>query len=301
MTIKKHVSKKVEFDADGTKIVGQFFVPANENEKHPTIVMAHGFASVKEMHINRFAEAFAESGFAVLLFDYRHFGESEGSPRQEINPWQQIDDYRHAITFATTLEEVDSERIGVWGTSFSGGHAIVLGATDKRVKCVVSQVPTISGHENAIRRGQAEKQEKLMQQFASDRIHRLHGGEPATVQIVPLDAHKGAVFHADDAIEWYANAGENAPNWKNYVTLRSLENTRSYEPGHYIELVSPTPLLLLVAERDYITPTDLSLKAYEKALEPKKLVLLNGGHFEPYVSGFERAATEAIDWFLNNL
>ena len=76
-----------------------------------------------------------------------NFGASDGAPHQEIDPWQQIRDYRDAITYAETLEETDAERIGIWGTSQSGGHVLVVGAVDRRVKCVVSQVPLVSGHD----------------------------------------------------------------------------------------------------------------------------------------------------------
>ena len=85
------------------------------------------------------------------MFDNRNFGASDGEPRQEIDPWAQVRDYRHAITYARTREEVDGDRIGIWGSSYSGCHVLAVGAIDRRVKCVVSQVPLISGHENARR------------------------------------------------------------------------------------------------------------------------------------------------------
>jgi hypothetical protein len=94
---------------------------------------------------------FEAAGLAAIVFDNRNFGASDGEPRQEINPWQQVDDYRDAISFAQTLPETDPERIGVWGSSYSGAHVLVLGAVDRRIKCVASQVPLISGHRNARR------------------------------------------------------------------------------------------------------------------------------------------------------
>ena len=108
--------------------------------------MAAGFACVKEMHLDRYAEVFAQAGLAALVFDFRNLGASAGEPRQELDPWRQIEDYRHAITFASTLPEVDAGRIAVWGSSYSGGHALAVAATDRRVRCVAVQVPTISGH-----------------------------------------------------------------------------------------------------------------------------------------------------------
>ncbi len=141
----------VEFDADGTTLRGWLYVPDGAAGPVPTVVMSHGFSAVKEMYLDRFAEAFAAAGLGALVYDNRNFGASDGEPRQEIDPWEQVRDYRNAITYAQTRAEVDADRIGVWGSSYSGGHVLVVGAIDRRVKCVACQVPLISGHENARR------------------------------------------------------------------------------------------------------------------------------------------------------
>lgn len=88
----------------------------------------------------------------MLAYDHRNFGDSDGEPRQELDPWVQVRDYRHAITFAQTLDGVDRDRVGVWGSSYAGGHVLVVAAIDRRVGCVVAQVPTISGWESTLRR-----------------------------------------------------------------------------------------------------------------------------------------------------
>ena len=144
--------KDIEFKTeDGIKLRGWHYLPEKRTGKVPTIVMAHGFSAVKEMYLDRFADAFAAAGLGALVFDNRNFGASDGEPRQEIDPWQQVSDYRDAITFAETLPETDPARIGIWGSSYSGGHVMVVGAIDRRVKCVVAQVPLASGHDNARR------------------------------------------------------------------------------------------------------------------------------------------------------
>src|SRR5215207_10522315 len=141
----------VEFDAAGVRLRGWLYLPDEPREPVPAIVMAHGFSAVKEMYLDAYAEVFAEAGLAVLVFDNRNFGASEGEPRGEIDPWAQIRDYRHAITYARSLPEVDRERIGIWGSSYSGGHVLVVGAIDRRVRCVVSQLPLITGYRNLLR------------------------------------------------------------------------------------------------------------------------------------------------------
>ncbi|MNI87650.1 X-Pro dipeptidyl-peptidase (S15 family) [compost metagenome] len=103
------------------------------------------------MYLDSFAEAFARAGLASIVYDHRNFGASDGLPRQEIDPILQIRGYRDAITYAQSLPQTDANRIGVWGSSYSGAHALVVAAQDRRVKAVVSQVPLISGHDNARR------------------------------------------------------------------------------------------------------------------------------------------------------
>ena len=139
----------VEFSAEGVTLRGWHYTPEKGKGPFPTIVMAHGFSAVKEMYLDKFAEAFVAAGLGALVFDNRNFGASDGEPRYEIDPWQQVRDYRHAITYACTLKAVDEHRIGIWGSSYSGGHVIVVGAIDRRVQCVVAQVPLVSGHRNA--------------------------------------------------------------------------------------------------------------------------------------------------------
>ena len=94
----------------------------------------------------------ATAGHVVVAYDHRNFGDSDGEPRQELDPWVQVRDYRHAVTFAQSLDGVDADRVCVWGSSYAGGHVLVVGAIDGRVKCVVAQVPTISGWESTLRR-----------------------------------------------------------------------------------------------------------------------------------------------------
>jgi fermentation-respiration switch protein FrsA (DUF1100 family) len=102
------VRRDIEFDAEGVTLRGWHYVPDGAAGPVPTIVMAHGFSAVKEMYLDRFAEAFSAAGLGALVFDNRNFGASDGEPRQEIDPWEQVRDYRHAITYAGTLPEVDA-------------------------------------------------------------------------------------------------------------------------------------------------------------------------------------------------
>ncbi len=124
--------RDIEFRTEDDVILrGWHYLPDGAGPT-PTVVMAHGYSAVKEMYLDRFAEALAEAGIGAVVFDNRNFGASDGEPRQEIDPWQQIRDYRDAITWASGLSEVDAERIGIWGSSYSGARVLVLGAIDRQ-------------------------------------------------------------------------------------------------------------------------------------------------------------------------
>src|SRR6266550_7275994 len=170
-----NMRQDIEFNAEGTTLRGWLFTPDAGHRPFPTIVMAHGFSAVKEMYLDSFAEFFANAGLGALVFDNRTFGASDGEPRQEIDPWAQVRDYRHAITYARTLPEVDRERVGVWGSSYSGGHVLVVGAIDRRVGCVVSQVPLISGWQLMRRLIRADQIAPTREAFDSDREARFRG------------------------------------------------------------------------------------------------------------------------------
>lgn len=294
------IRRDIAFDADGTTLRGWLYLPEGAAAPVPTVVMAHGFAAVKEQGLDRYAEVFAAAGLGALVFDHRNFGASDGTPRQELDGVAQARDYRHAVTFARTLPEADRDRIGVWGTSYSGGHALAVGAADRRVRCVVVQAPTISGFENARRRTRPDLVAALLARFDADREARFRGEPSATVPVVAEDPLAPCALAGRDAWEWYQATGAGTA-WRNEMTLRSLEWAREWEPGRAVERISPTPLLMLVATHDTLTPTDLALAAYARALEPKRLVLVPGGHFAPYGAQFALTSAAARDWFVVHL
>ena len=295
--------KDIEFKTDdGVMLRGWHYTPDGATGAVPTIVMAHGYSAVKEMYLDKFAEAFAASGLGAIVFDNRNFGASDGEPRFEIDPWQQIRDYRDAITFARTLPTVDADRIGAWGSSYSGAHVLVLGAIDRRVKCIVSQVPLISGHRNARRLIRSDMIAPVQAMLQEDREKRYAGEAPGMIAVVSDDPNVPCALPTPDSHAWFtATQKSRAPSWRNEVTLRSVELFLAYEPGAYIEFISPTPLLLVVALGDHLTVADEALAAYERALHPKQLVTLSGGHFDAYVSDFDAASGAARDWFVTHL
>jgi fermentation-respiration switch protein FrsA (DUF1100 family) len=293
---------EVRFPADdGVEVGAWLYLRKSDAQRSPAITMAHGYAGVKEHGITRFAEAFADAGFVVLLHDHRTFGISGGEPRQDVDPWRQLADWRRAISYLESRPEVDSKRIGLWGTSYAGGHALVLGATDRRIACVVSQVPTISGYQQGLRRVAPEGVAALEAALDEDERSQARGEPPRRQAVVSADAALPASYRTKDAIDFYLQPLGEGAIWENSVTMRSTRLARMYEPGIWARRISPTPLLMIVASHDTITLTDLALASYEQALEPKKLVLIPGGHFDPYLSGFQISCGAAVDWFRQHL
>jgi fermentation-respiration switch protein FrsA (DUF1100 family) len=299
---RRDMRKDIEFKTtDGTTLRGWHYLPDGSG-KHATIVMAHGFSAVKEMYLDKFADAFAKAGFASVVYDNRNFGASDGQPRQEIDPWLQVRDYSDAITFALSLDQTDAARIGVWGSSYSGGHVLVVAAIDRRVKCVVSQVPFISGSQGTRRLVRADFLAGLFAQYAEDRRDRAAGKPPAMIPVVDENPLAVSALPTADSYKWFSETHKSrAPAWRNEVTLKTIEYGFGYEPGAYIGNISPTPLLMIVGVTDHLTVADLAIKAYEQAYEPKKLVLLPGGHFDAYVEEFDQACQPACEWFAAHL
>jgi uncharacterized protein len=297
----KMISKlDVRVPAEGGIGLGAWLFLPKGDGTHPAITMAHGFAGTREHGLEHFARAFATAGFVVLVHDHRNFGTSGGDLRGDVDPWVQIRDWRRAISYLEARPEVDPARIGLWGTSYAGGHALVLGATDRRLRCIVSQVPTISGYEQGLRRVSPDALPALEHAFNEDERAQSHGEPPHRQAVVSGDLSVPAAYRSQDAINFFLQPIP-AGVWENDITIRSTRAARMYEPGNWITRVSPTPLLLVVARDDRLTAADLALAAYERALEPKRLALIPGGHFDPYLGVFPLAEAAATEWFHEHL
>jgi uncharacterized protein len=291
----------IRIPAEGNiTLAGQLYLPEGEGP-HPAVTMAHGFGGIKEQGLGPYAEAFCAAGFVVLRHDHRGFGESEGTPRGDINPWQQITDWRQAISYLETRPEADAGRIGIWGTSYAGGHATVLGATDRRIKAVVAQVPATDGTTAFRRRVPPHALSGAEEMFLDDDRQLLETGELTYLPLVSDDPSIPAFFTHASETSFYHRTPEDGKQFENRATVRSMRWSRMYVPGAFAEQVSPTPLMMIVATEDNTTATDLALRTYESALEPKQLVLVPGDHFDPYLSQFPATSSAAINWLSTHL
>jgi uncharacterized protein len=292
--------RDIEFLSGGVTLRGFFEVPDGADGPVPVICFAHGFSGVKELFLEDISAAFAGQGFASVVWDHPCFGASDGTPRYEIDPWAQVRGYRDAITFAAAQPEVDAERIGIWGTSYSGGHVLPVAAFDIRVAAVACQVPFISGWANTRRVFREEERAGLEARFTADWGARQRGEEP---ELIDVFGPAGSTCALPSPEEWdWVNDHEvlGTPLFENKATLRSVEMMSEYEPGSFAHRIR-VPLQMLVTSTDDVTPSDIAQDAFATAREPKRMVVLKGGHMEVYDNQAETALVKAIEWFSMHL
>lgn len=258
---------KVEFKSKGVTLRGVLNMPQGPGP-HPLLVMAGGWCYVKEIVMPTYAAEMAAVGCATLRFDYRGFGESDGERRQHIDPWAQIEDYRNALSFAATLDGVDKERLGVWGISYAGGHALILAAIDARVRCALSVIPVIDGYESMrLVHGYGKGRfAKLEAAVAEDRERRARG-EPEQMMPhnVPDPDTALCTWPFTTSYKFFSSAAETfAPNYQARSTTESTELLMQYSVDYFLKRNLNTPVQMLIVEGDEHTPWDLQVAAFNK-------------------------------------
>jgi fermentation-respiration switch protein FrsA (DUF1100 family) len=301
------VRRDVEFNSSGDVVRGWLYLPDDGDGPFPAIVMAGGWCYVKELVQPYYAQMYAEAGFASLLFDYRNFGSSDGARRQHIDPVAQIEDYRNAISFAEALYAIDAERIGVWGLSYSGGHALVVGATDPRVKCVASQIPVVDGYRNMRRVHGTIGFRAFEALLLEDRRRRFATGEDGFLpHAAPDPATEVSTWPFPETYETFRRLkASDAPAYQNRSTIESAELLMSYSVDPYLPRLLNTPTLVVVAEKDDLTLWDLEIEAYNRIPTTKKRLVVVGDstHMTLYSDRtlLDQAARAATDWFSEHL
>jgi uncharacterized protein len=290
----------VTFTSGGEVIAGWFYHPATDGAPAPApcIVMAHGFAGVKEARLDAFAERFADAGMACLVFDYRHFGASAGEPRQIVDIAHQREDWRSALRYARSLPTVDARAIGAWGTSFGGGHVLELAARDAGVHAAVLHLPLV----DALATGKHEgivATSKLVWCGLRDLGRAALRRKP---YLIPVVGPPGTVafMSTPDAQPGYFSIVSNAPAWKNEVAARVVVAMALFRPIASSRRVR-CPVLFVVGETDTITPTSVTLKA-ARLMPRAEILSLPGGHFDAYLGEqFERSSSAETVFFVKHL
>lgn len=289
------------------RLRGSAFLPDTRDGPLPVIIMTHGMGDAAA-RIEPFAEHFCDNGFGVILYDHRTFLPSEGGPYQEVDPIAQIRDMQMAITLAESMPEFDSNRIGIWGTSFSGGLVLAVTGMDKRVKVVVSQAPWIDG--NVIARhvlGDAGLK-AFQAAFNEERHKTLKGLVPGQTLSVrkPGDEGKGfALVTTEEGYDYMLNGPAGIPaGWQNSFTTRSLEYALEFEVNQYAKRLGPTPFMLIVGKQDALIPASMTHAFFDAAdTTMKEMVSVDAEHHTLYMpsKGLEPCAEAAARWFKEHL
>lgn len=289
-------SSPKEFSSKGTICRGTLYLP-NES-KPPVIVMGHGIGAERRFRLPDYAERFCKAGFAVFLFDYRNLGESDGLPRNLIHPKRHVEDFLEAIRFVKSLPEVKGERLGIWGTSFGGGHVLVTAAKSPDVKAVVSQVPFVDGISTTNSFPILYQLQGLIHGF-NDLIRIPFGIKPHTVPIVARPGNF-ALMNTPDSYDGYTKLVPAGSEWTNAAPARICLLLPMYRPVSYASRIQ-APVLMQIAKKDSLIPYTAALKTARR-IRDCKTNLLDMGHFEPYYGKlFEDTIAEQIVFFKEKL
>jgi fermentation-respiration switch protein FrsA (DUF1100 family) len=295
--------KDVSFKVKGTSLSAWLYLPENLSAPVPGIIMGHGLGATKDAGLEPYAVRFQEAGFAVLAFDYRHLGESEGEPRQLVWIPHQLKDYTAAISYARSIKEIDPARIALWGTSLSGGHVIVIAAKDNKIACVSSQVPLLDGHVSAL---MAYKHKKVGLGYGLRMI--MHGQRDLVRSWFGLSPHKIPIAGKPGSIavlafsEAYEGLGKIAPDdFINEVCARIFVRLDKYRPVKYLAKVS-CPVLLQICNRDIGTPMSLVRKAEKRLGKFAEVIHYPIDHFDIYTGdNFEKSVSDQVEFFKKHL
>ena len=266
----------------------------------PCVVMAHGFGGTRDTGLLTYAEGFAAAGLDVLLFDYRGFGSSEGTPRQRVSYRRQRADYHAAIAAARQIDGVDPERIVVWGTSYSGGHIVPVAVADRRIAAILSLTPAMDGLAalGAIVRRHPLKLVPLIGHGLRDAAHALLRRQPHHIPIVG-EPGSTSVISTPGALEGYlALAG---PTWRNEVCARTVLEVAINRPGRVANRLR-TPLLVQYGEHDAVAPPAAATRAAAEAGRYAEIRSYPVDHFGVYRGEWQqRALCDQLEFLRRHL
>jgi dipeptidyl aminopeptidase/acylaminoacyl peptidase len=288
------VKKPVTFYSEGVRLDGDVYYPDGiaRGTQRPAIVLCHGYTGVKDLYLPDNARVLTDAGYVVMTFDYKGWGKSEGS-RSRLAPHSRVADVRAALSFVSTLPEVDPARLGIYGTSYGGATVVWVGAIDPRVKAVVSVVGIGNGTRwmRSVRR--PDEWHDLLERSARDRARRAVEGASEFV------AREEILLPDRQSADLAAKARKDNPNAVSTIPLEYIDETLEFNPEWVVDRIAPRPVLFITTDDDRLVPPEESRALYDRAGEPKKLVVLHGyGHYEVYVEpAFSEVMRETLAWY----
>lgn len=287
-------SQPVSFYSEGTKLAGDIFLPDDlkPGEKRAGIVLCHGYTGVRNLYLPDNARELNKHGYVVLTFDYKGWGTSEGPPAR-LAPYSRVADVQSALTFLGAQTCVNPDRLGIYGTSYGGATVVWTAAVDPRVKCVVSVVGVGNGRRWMRSVRHPDEFSDLLDRSAEDRVRRVMTGKSEFVErtdILLPDRQSAALAAA---------ARAKTPGAISQIPLEFIDDTLGFHPEWIVDKISPRPVLFITTDDDRLVPPEESEEMYNRAGEPKKLIVLpKWGHYEVYTGeAFRQVMEPTVAWF----
>jgi dipeptidyl aminopeptidase/acylaminoacyl peptidase len=290
--------RPVKFYSEGVRLAGDLFLPdgLRARERRAGIVLCHGYTGVRNLYLPDIAAILTKAGYVVLTFDYKGWGDSEGPPAR-LAPYSRVADVQAALTFLALQPEADRDRLGIYGTSYGGATVVFVAAIDPRVKCTVSVVGIGNGARwmRSVRR--PDEYFDLLERSAADRARRVSTGQSELVE------RSDILIPDRQSAELAAAARRLVPGAIDNIPLEYVDDTLGFNPEWVVHQIAPRPVLFITTDNDRLVPPDESRALFERAGEPKRLVVLKGfGHYEVYTGDALRQVMEAtLAWYREHL
>ena len=293
-TVTRH---DITFASNGDTCAAWLFLP-DGIERPPVVILGHGLGATREMRLDAFGERFAQAGIAAIAFTYRHFGDSTGEPRQLLSIKRQLADWDAAIAHAKTRGDVDGARIAVWGSSFGGGHAIIVASRHPELRAAVAQCPFTDGLASARALGPVGTM-RMMPTVAADLVANARGRQPVLVKLAGAPGEK-ALMSAPDALPGYLAIVPEGATFVNGVAARFAPTATWHRPGKAAKKVKP-PILFCICDHDSVTPPEETL-AYARTAPRGEIKRYDTGHFDIYLGkAFETVVADQTEFLTRHL
>ena len=288
------MKRPVEFYSEGFKLRGDVYTPEGlaSGETRGAVLLCHGYTGVKDLYLPDAARALNGAGYVAMTFDYKGWGDSEGT-RSRLSPYGRVLDVQAAMTTLGLQPEADPDRIGLYGVSYGGATVSWVAAVDARAKCIVSIVGIGNGTRWMSRVRRVDEWFDLLERSQSDRERRATTGQSEYVD-------RSEILLPDrQSAELAAAARRGNPAAVGSIPLEYVDDTIGFNPEWIVDRISPRAILFITTDNDRLVPPEESEQLYAHAKEPKKLVVLKGyGHYEVYTGqAFSEVMTATLDWF----
>ncbi|SPL69808.1 alpha/beta hydrolase [Acinetobacter stercoris] len=278
-------------------IAADFYKPINV-KKPAVIVMAHGFAALRHFRLITFAQRFAQAGYAVVLFDYRHWGGSTGLPREMVSIQSQLDDWKSMVHYLASQKNINARKIILWGTSLSGGYVLTLASELKNIHAVIAQVPFVDGAETA-KAYPLQFLPKALKLSSQDYMGAKVGMSPKTLPVVhPFSL---CFLPTADSYEGYMSIVHPDYFWSGEVPARVFFNLIRFRPIQGVRNIN-IPVLLIAAKKDSLIPIESSRETATNIAPFVNYHEWNMSHFDIYHGQWlEKAISTQLEFLHQNI